>query len=134
MKSAKASKPSKHLPCPPLARSETCRDGSPISPNSTSAGRRKSGECRMSRSDGGGKPILHSSNPSGVTKPSNPSLFANASGVTNPSNPSKASNPSVFVEPIFAPARKGDVKHSLADISLARELLNYKVEVTSLKE
>ncbi len=134
MKSAKASKPSKHLPCPPLARSETCRDGSPISPNSTSDGRRKSGECRMSRSDGGGKPILHSSNPSGVTKPSNPSLFANASGDANPSNPSKASNPSVFVEPIFAPARKGDVKHSLADISLARELLNYKVEVTSLKE
>jgi len=61
-------------------------------------------------------------------------LFANASGDANPSNPSKASNPSVFVEPIFAPARKGDVKHSLADISLARELLNYKVEVTSLKE
>ena len=61
MKSAKASKPSKHLPCPPLARSETCRDGSPISPNSTSDGRRKSGECRMSRSDGGGKPNLQSS-------------------------------------------------------------------------
>jgi len=33
------------------------------------------------------------------------------------------------IEPIFAPARKGDVKHSLADISLARELLNYKVAV-----
>ena len=33
------------------------------------------------------------------------------------------------IDPIFAPARKGDVKHSLADISLARELLNYKVEV-----
>lgn len=33
------------------------------------------------------------------------------------------------VEPIFAPARKGDVKHSLADISLARELLSYEVNV-----
>ena len=33
------------------------------------------------------------------------------------------------IEPIFAPARKGDVKHSLADISLARELLGYEVEV-----
>jgi len=27
------------------------------------------------------------------------------------------------------PERKGDIKHSLADISLAREMLNYKVEV-----
>jgi len=33
------------------------------------------------------------------------------------------------IEPIFAPSRKGDVKHSLADISLARELLNYEVKV-----
>jgi len=33
------------------------------------------------------------------------------------------------VEPIFEPARKGDVKHSLADIALARELLGYKVGV-----
>jgi len=33
------------------------------------------------------------------------------------------------IKPIFSPARKGDVKHSLADISLAREMLNYKVEV-----
>jgi len=33
------------------------------------------------------------------------------------------------IDPIFAPARKGDVKHSLADISLARELLGYKIEV-----
>ncbi|HRS97267.1 MAG TPA: SDR family oxidoreductase [Smithella sp.] len=41
----------------------------------------------------------------------------------------ESSNPSVVIEPIFAPARKGDVKHSLADITLARELLNYKVEV-----
>jgi hypothetical protein len=39
------------------------------------------------------------------------------------------SNPSIFVEPIFEPARKGDVKHSLADISLARELLNYEVNI-----
>jgi len=43
----------------------------------------------------------------------------------NPSNPSNASNPSV----LFAPARKGDVKHSLADISLAGELLGYEVGV-----
>jgi len=33
------------------------------------------------------------------------------------------------IDPIFAPARKGDVKHSLADISLAHEMLNYKIEV-----
>ena len=33
------------------------------------------------------------------------------------------------IEPIFEPARKGDVKHSLADISLAREVLDYKVQV-----
>jgi UDP-glucose 4-epimerase len=33
------------------------------------------------------------------------------------------------IEPIFAPARTGDVKHSLADISLARELLGYEVKV-----
>lgn len=33
------------------------------------------------------------------------------------------------IEPIFAPARKGDVKHSLADISIAREMLNYEVNV-----
>jgi len=30
---------------------------------------------------------------------------------------------------LFAPARKGDVRHSLADISLARELLGYEVGV-----
>ncbi len=43
----------------------------------------------------------------------------------------QSSNASRFVpmEPIFAPARKGDVKHSLADISLARKLLGYEVEV-----
>ncbi|MBN2106649.1 MAG: SDR family oxidoreductase [Deltaproteobacteria bacterium] len=33
------------------------------------------------------------------------------------------------IDPVFAPARKGDVKHSLADISLARELLGYEVGV-----
>jgi UDP-glucose 4-epimerase len=33
------------------------------------------------------------------------------------------------IHPIFANARKGDVKHSLADISLARQLLNYEVNV-----
>ncbi len=33
------------------------------------------------------------------------------------------------VEPTFAPARKGDVRHSLADISLARNLLGYDVAV-----
>lgn len=30
------------------------------------------------------------------------------------------------IEPSFAPARPGDVKHSLADITLARELLGYE--------
>jgi UDP-glucose 4-epimerase len=33
------------------------------------------------------------------------------------------------IKQFFSPARKGDVKHSLADISLARELLNYEVKV-----
>jgi nucleoside-diphosphate-sugar epimerase len=30
------------------------------------------------------------------------------------------------VKPIYEPARKGDVKHSLADISLARKLIGFK--------
>jgi len=30
------------------------------------------------------------------------------------------------IEPIYAPARPGDVRHSLADISLARDLLGYE--------
>lgn len=34
------------------------------------------------------------------------------------------------VEPIFAPARVGDVKHSLADISAAREAIGYDVSVS----
>lgn len=33
------------------------------------------------------------------------------------------------IEPIFEPARKGDVKHSLADTSLAREMFGYEVKV-----
>jgi len=33
------------------------------------------------------------------------------------------------IDPILVPERKGDIKHSLADISLAREMLNYKVAV-----
>lgn len=33
------------------------------------------------------------------------------------------------IEPVFAPARAGDVRESLADISLARELLAYEPEV-----
>lgn len=33
------------------------------------------------------------------------------------------------IQPSFAPKRTGDVKHSLADISLANELLNYVVSV-----
>ncbi|MRS01881.1 SDR family oxidoreductase [bacterium] len=33
------------------------------------------------------------------------------------------------IEPIFEASRNGDVKHSLADISLARELLGYEVKV-----
>ena len=56
----------------------------------------------------------------------NPSFVAKPSVSINPSN---ASKPSICVEPVFTPARKGDVKHSLADISLARELLGYEVEV-----
>lgn len=34
------------------------------------------------------------------------------------------------VQAVYAPPRKGDVKHSLADISLARELLGYQPQVT----
>jgi nucleoside-diphosphate-sugar epimerase len=33
------------------------------------------------------------------------------------------------IEPLYAPPRKGDVRHSLADIRLARELLGYEVIV-----
>jgi nucleoside-diphosphate-sugar epimerase len=33
------------------------------------------------------------------------------------------------VEPVFAPARKGDVRHSLADISAAEKAIGYKVAV-----
>jgi len=33
------------------------------------------------------------------------------------------------IEPIFAPPRPGDVKHSLADISLAKEVLGYEPKV-----
>jgi nucleoside-diphosphate-sugar epimerase len=82
----------------------------------------------VAQSAGGGFTI-HDSPFTLDANPSNPSRVANASGLANPSNPSKASKPSICVAPLFAPARKGDVKHSLADISLAREMLNYKVEV-----
>lgn len=34
------------------------------------------------------------------------------------------------MQPVFGPARKGDVKHSLADISKARNLLGYTVKVS----
>ncbi len=37
------------------------------------------------------------------------------------------------LQPIFGPERKGDVKHSLADISKAKEWLNYEV-VVSIEE
>lgn len=117
--------------CPPLARSENCRDGSPSSPNPDSPftihdspftlDAKPSNPSIASNSDGvSNPPILQSANPSRV---------ANASGLANPSNPSKASKPSICVAPLFAPARKGDIKHSLADISFARELLNYEVKV-----
>ena len=33
------------------------------------------------------------------------------------------------IEPLYSEARSGDVKHSLADISRARELLDYRVDV-----
>lgn len=36
----------------------------------------------------------------------------------------------VDVEPEFAPTRKGDVRHSMADISRARELLGFEPEVS----
>ncbi|MBN1474112.1 MAG: hypothetical protein JW914_05825 [Syntrophaceae bacterium] len=87
------------------------RDGSPSSPNSTSDGgglncpplaRSRAHAGGVAQSAGGGKPILQLAN---------------------------ASKPSICVEPLFAPARKGDVKNSLADISLAHELLNYEVNV-----
>jgi UDP-glucose 4-epimerase len=34
------------------------------------------------------------------------------------------------IEPVFEPERAGDVKHSLADINLAREKLGYEPKVT----
>lgn len=34
------------------------------------------------------------------------------------------------VEPVFGPPRPGDIEHSMADISLARSLLDYDVEVS----
>ncbi|NDJ86489.1 MAG: SDR family oxidoreductase [Chloroflexi bacterium] len=34
------------------------------------------------------------------------------------------------IEPIFAPARQGDIKHSRADISKARQLLGYEPQVS----
>jgi UDP-glucose 4-epimerase len=36
----------------------------------------------------------------------------------------------VAIEPVFAPARAGDVLHSRADVSLARELLGFAAEVS----
>jgi UDP-glucose 4-epimerase len=33
------------------------------------------------------------------------------------------------IEPVFEPVRAGDVRESLADISLARKLLNYEPTV-----
>ena len=35
----------------------------------------------------------------------------------------------VNIKPKFEPIRKGDVKHSFADISLAREIMNYRPEI-----
>jgi len=53
---------------------------------------------------------------------------------TNPTSPFTIhASRSVPLEPLFAPARTGDVKHSLADISLARELLGYEVNVDFYK-
>jgi UDP-N-acetylglucosamine 4-epimerase len=40
---------------------------------------------------------------------------------------------SFYKKPIYMPERKGDIKHSQADISKAIKLLDYKPEV-SLKE
>jgi UDP-glucose 4-epimerase len=34
------------------------------------------------------------------------------------------------IEPVFAPARAGDVRESLADISLAKKLLKFEPQVT----
>jgi nucleoside-diphosphate-sugar epimerase len=33
------------------------------------------------------------------------------------------------VEPVFGPPRPGDIEHSMADITLARSLLGYRVQV-----
>jgi nucleoside-diphosphate-sugar epimerase len=33
------------------------------------------------------------------------------------------------IAPVYEPPRKGDVRHSLADISRAQELVDYRVEV-----
>jgi len=33
------------------------------------------------------------------------------------------------IEPVYAPPRPGDIKHSLADVSLARKLMNYEPQV-----
>ena len=35
----------------------------------------------------------------------------------------------VDLKPVFGPERKGDVKHSLADISKARDLLGYEIKI-----
>lgn len=34
------------------------------------------------------------------------------------------------IEPVYGPERKGDIKHSLADISKAKQMLGYEVKVT----
>ncbi len=57
-----------------------------------------------------------------------PTARSEKCGDGSPSSPNPAS-PFVPMEPLFAPARKGDIKHSLADISLARKLLGYEVKV-----
>jgi UDP-N-acetylglucosamine/UDP-N-acetylgalactosamine 4-epimerase len=35
----------------------------------------------------------------------------------------------IDIEPVYGPERKGDVKHSLADVSKARELLGYEIRI-----
>ena len=34
------------------------------------------------------------------------------------------------IKPVYAPTRPGDVKHSLADITAAKKLLNYQPKIS----
>ena len=101
--------------CPPLTRS-----------------RANAGEVSRCNRDGGGQNCPPTANVplrrgQGEEKRS---LRDGSPSIPNPISPFTIhASRSVPIEPLFAPARKGDVKHSLADISLAREMLGYEVGV-----